>query len=139
MRRWHKKICRACNHQFRTKQHNREYCNKHRRAPSVPSVYRFVCPDGRSYVGSVSDGLIRDREGVGRRNGLLDEAFEKYPPDTWIFEVLEWLPLDSDKIERRIAEQKWINHFDSMNPERGFNIRPPYRGMLVIDALTVSE
>ena len=59
----------------------RMYCPKpcrHRLRPA-PAVYRYVCPDGRSYVGSTADHRIRDRHGLSRSNSLIDEAFVTPP------------------------------------------------------------
>lgn len=57
----------------------------------APVVYRFICPDpdGRSYVGSVSDGRKRPDIGIARSNSRLEEAFVRHPPETWAYEVLE--------------------------------------------------
>lgn len=57
-----------------------------------PAVYRFVCPDGRSYVGSAKNIEKRPHAAVDRENPRLLKAFKKYPPETWRFEILETLP-----------------------------------------------
>jgi hypothetical protein len=88
-----------------------------------PAVYRFVCPDGRSYVGAVQD--IRWRgNGFQRLNARLLAAFEQYPPETWTYEVLERLTPACPERELREAEQRHIDRLQSRSPESGFNIYP---------------
>jgi hypothetical protein len=87
-------------------------------------VYRFICPDGRSYVGSVSDSRNRFNNGIARSNSLLIAAFEKYPPEIWTYEILEELNPGCSIRELREAEQRYMELFASLTPEHGFNIRP---------------
>jgi hypothetical protein len=90
----------------------------------APAVYRFVCPDGRSYVGSVSDCRKREARGIARSNPWLKAAFERYPPDTFTYEILERLPRGCSIEQLREAEQRHIERLRSWDQERGFNICP---------------
>lgn len=92
----------------------------------APVVYRFICPnpDGRSYVGGVSDGRKRPDIGIARSNSRLEEAFAQYPPETWTYEVLEQLPSDCSRQARLEAEQRHIDRLQTWSPEFGFNIEP---------------
>lgn len=87
-------------------------------------VYRFLSLDSRSYVGSVQDGRKRADEGIGRSNQRLEAAFTQYPPETWVYEVLEHLPPGCSEQTLREAEQRHIDRLRSWLPEFGFNIAP---------------
>jgi hypothetical protein len=89
-----------------------------------PAVYRFVCRDGRSYVGAVGVISKRDDHGIARSNPRLLAAFEQHPPEDWTFEVLERLHPGCSKRELREAEQRHIDALRSWSPETGFNIYP---------------
>ena len=89
------------------------------------AVYRFVCPDGRSYVGSCVDVDARSRYGrLGRSNLRLREVFDRHPPETWKFQILERLPLGATKAELRAAEQQHVDRLRSWDPAHGFNVFP---------------
>jgi hypothetical protein len=90
----------------------------------APAVYRFVSPDGRSYVGSVSDYRNRAANGIYRSNERLEAAFEQYPPESFVFEILERLSPGCSERELRKAEQRHINRLRSWKPESGFNMYP---------------
>jgi hypothetical protein len=93
------------------------------RAPE-PAVYRFVCPDGRSYVGSRADCRRRERQGIQPGNKRLAEALAIYPANTWTFELLQTLPAAClDEIRLR-AEQHHIDRLRSWDPAHGFNLDP---------------
>jgi hypothetical protein len=105
----------------------RRHCSPHRiRACTAraPIVYRFICPDRRSYVGGVSDGPKRVDHGIARSNPRLEEAFAQYPPETWTYEILEWLSPGCSKQELWEAEQRHIDRLQTWSPEFGFNIMP---------------
>ena len=101
----------------------RKFCvgcpNKRCRAPAV---YRFICPDGRSYIGITRNHHVRPRYGVARRNARLDEAFANHPPETWTYELIEVLPQGSSREAMQEAEQRHIDNFGSQRPECGFNV-----------------
>src|SRR5262249_54391981 len=86
------------------------------------AVYRFVCPDGRSYVGSTHDLRTRAVKGLLRSNRRIKEVIEKYPPETWRFEVLELLPSRRPFHEAVEAEQRHIDRLGTLDPARGFNM-----------------
>ncbi len=89
----------------------------------MDGVYRYVCPEGRSYVGSSSDIRNRNRNGIDRSNPWLIEAFKKHPPETWRFEVLEEFPSGSSSTLFH-AEQDHIERFRSWDPAYGYNFYP---------------
>jgi hypothetical protein len=89
-----------------------------------PVVYRFISPDGRSYVGSTKYSRERSSGGIQRSNPRLLAAFEQYPPETFVFEILERLPPDCGVWKLRKAEQRHINRLRSWKPEAGFNMHP---------------
>ena len=93
-------------------------------AHPAPAVYRYICPDGRSYVGSVADHRKRSRYPIKRKNERLAEAFKTHPPQTWTFELLEELPPGCLVHELRCVEQSHIDRLRSLMPEHGFNIVP---------------
>jgi hypothetical protein len=104
----------------------RMYCSKECERRPFPAVYRFVSPDGRSYVGSQGNIRNRDKRGIARANPRLMAAFEKHPPETWTYEILERLPAACSKERLRRAEQRHIERFKSWMPEHGFNIFPAF-------------
>jgi hypothetical protein len=123
--------CCACGRLFTPCNWQNKYCRECRRG--VPIVYRYICPDGRSYVGAVGDGRRRDVYGIKRSNARLLDAFEQFPPETWTFEVLERLPPGHSfqhYRDLREAEQRHIDRLRSWDPVFGFNIQPAIRGAL---------
>lgn len=83
-------------------------------------MYRFVCPDGRSYIGSRKNIRGRERQGIGcYATPRLLEAFEQHPPETWKFEILEMLTNEGDQ---RAAEQRHIERLHALDPAHGFNM-----------------
>lgn len=96
---------------------NRKFCGC-----KASVVYRFVCPDGRSYVGSTRDHRERSHRGIQRKNPQLIEAFALHPPKTWTYEVLERLPAGRSRKQRAVAEQRHIDRLRTWAPEHGFNM-----------------
>jgi hypothetical protein len=125
-RRWRirTRVCVNCQQSFQPVHGNCKYCSDECRLAKAPAVYRFVCPDGRSYVGAVADIRKREIYGIHRSNPWLEAAFERYPPDTFTYEILERLPPGCSRQQLREAEQRHIERFRSWDPERGFNIWP---------------
>lgn len=116
-------ICRTCERPFAG--HGlRRFCSERCRQARAPAVYRFVCPDGRCYIGGVSDSRRRADSGIARSNSRLVVAFERHPPETWVYEVLERLSPGCSKRELHEAEQRHIDRWRSWSPESGFNIYP---------------
>ena len=119
----YQRICKVCGHLFASPNKMRTICSPDCRRSRAPAVYRFVCPDGRSYVGAVSDISERTKYGVDRSNARLRAAFERYPSGRWTFEVLEQLRPGCSKQELHTAEQHHIERLRSWLPDNGFNIR----------------
>jgi hypothetical protein len=69
------KICNACGRSFEARR-RRAYCSPECSRVPAPGVYRFICPDGRSYVGS------RCAYGVSDHNQRLADALDQYPLET---------------------------------------------------------
>jgi hypothetical protein len=110
--------CMTCRQSFRSRHSGRWYCSEECRTTSkAPAVYRFICPDGRSYVGSVRDCRKRANNGIQRSNSQLLAAFELHPPETWTFEVLERLPHGCSTQTLREARQ---HHIDRLAVRVGY-------------------
>jgi hypothetical protein len=117
--------CKTCQQPFTSSDGRRVYCDRPDcRRTKAPVVYRFVCPDGRSYVGAASDCRNRANHGVARSNTRLLAAYEQYPPETWTYEILERLVPGCSERELREAEQRHIDSLRSYAPEAGFNVLP---------------
>ena len=84
------RLCKRCGRPFVRAW--RQYCSDECRVARSPAVYRFICPDGRSYVGSRNDCRARREEGIKGSNARLRAALEQYPADMWTYEVLQELP-----------------------------------------------
>ena len=116
--------CKACGLTFNP-YHGALYCSAEcRNGARAPAVYRFICPDGRSYVGAVKDCRRRAERGIRRSNTRLLAAFKKHPPETFAYEVLEQLRPGCSERELREAEQRHIDRLRSWSPRAGFNIVP---------------
>jgi hypothetical protein len=127
--------CRRCSAPFMTSHWMAAYCSC-RPSPAVsPAVYRFICPDGRSYVGSAADHHTRKQAGLSRLNGRISEALKRYPAESWTFELLELLPLDGSYHDRLAAEQRHIDRLRSWEPERGFNMVPAHEPSADLDGV----
>lgn len=116
-------ICRACGGQFALWRRTLKYCDGCR--AKSPAVYRYICPDGRSYVGSTWFSKLRPVNGLSRSNARIDAALKEYPAETWVFEIIELLPGHSagDVLHKTLeAEQRHIDRLGTLNPERGFNV-----------------
>ena len=122
------KTCRACHRRFVPSNRWHKYCSRNCRLCRAPAVYRFIAPDGRSYVGSRANWRPRQRDGINppRRkiNSRLAEALVQYPAKTWTFELLEHLPGGCSKTIRFRAEQRHIDRLRSWDPAHGFNMDP---------------
>ena len=115
------KHCPACAQLMVSITH--EFCGTCRKRRKAPAVYRFVCPDGRSYVGSTPNHRTRNNRGIARTNRWLVEVFGRHLPDTWVYEVLETLPPGCSKTMMEAAEQRHIDRLDTTDPAHGFNVR----------------
>jgi hypothetical protein len=52
-------VCQVCGNPFPSPHKARGFCSPDCLRARAPVVYRYICPDGRSYVGSVSDSRNR--------------------------------------------------------------------------------
>jgi group I intron endonuclease len=95
--------------------------------PTTSVIYRIVCTvTGKFYVGSALNLSHRRKNHFNALlrndhcNAKLQNAFNKYGPDTFIFEVLEFVLIPELLTAR---EQYW---FDKLKPfgKKGFNIAP---------------
>jgi hypothetical protein len=119
-----RKKCPRCGAPCPTGYH--KYCSEECGRLKAPAVYRFVCPDGRSYVGSRID--CRQMMGIQPSNARLRAALDKYPSDTWAFEILEqWPPAGCPRLQLRAAEQRHMKRPRTLEVEYGFNIWPATR------------
>lgn len=82
--------------------------------------------NNKVYIGSSKDigtrwsEHKRDLRMGEHRNSHLQNAYNKYGPENFIFEVLELLDSEDEQYER---EQYWINIKDACNAEKGYNIQ----------------
>lgn len=86
-------------------------------------IYRACLKDdNRSYIGQTICSLkkrIREHKCLGGKpRYYFQRAIKKYGFDSFIWEILETC---STLDELNLAEEKWINHFDSI--QNGFNIK----------------
>lgn len=99
---------------------------------SKPVRYTIYChthiKSGRRYVGLTKRTMMwRWNRHVYAANGKVRgwshfaNAIRKYGKDAFSHEVLE---ICDTLDEANLAEQKWVDHFDTRNPERGFNLAP---------------
>lgn len=92
-----------------------------------PAIYLIYCLANRkSYVGQsksvkmrIANHQTRLRNGV-HRNSHLQSAYDKYGADMFVFRVLEY-PEDAGVENLTIREQYWIDQFNCMDREQGFN------------------
>jgi hypothetical protein len=121
------RACHRCGQLFAPHRHLTRYCPPcwvvRNNGPATPGIYRFICPDGRSYVGGVSD--LRNRgDKLARSNARIDAALARYPSETWSFEILQRLPPGCSRQDLRRAEQNHIDRLRTWEPEHGFNVTP---------------
>lgn len=91
-------------------------------------IYRFVnFINAKMYIGSAvnlqnrkKNHLIMLRNG-NHYNKYLQSAWNKYGERNILFEVLEYVDLKENLIEK---EQFWIDKFKSYNREKGYNLSP---------------
>jgi len=99
----------------------------HERFPNTPGIYRITCVvTGKIYIGSAVNLRVRRKTHYGdlqrnaHHNRKLQNAWKKYGPDTFVFDILELVMLPEMLTAR---EQYW---FKQLNPfgKRGFNLDP---------------
>jgi group I intron endonuclease len=108
-------------------------------------IYRiFHNESNKSYIGQCSRGLarvldhfksykIKSRE---YRAKMLYRAMNKYGSDCFSYEIIENC---SSKEEMNIREDFWINHFQTRDPTKGYNIRRGGTGGDTWSHLSVEE
>lgn len=90
-------------------------------------IYKITCvPTGKVYIGKTINFhkrylcyLSDFRRNTGRVNQYLTSAVIKHGLENFTFEVIEYCNVS----ELRELEFKWMKHYDSVNPEKGFNLR----------------
>jgi group I intron endonuclease len=92
-----------------------------------PAIYLIYClGNQKSYVGqskSVKKRFSDHRSNLKNQrhvNTHLQQAYDKYGADMFVFKVLEYLE-DTSPENLTIRETYWIDFFDSTNREKGFN------------------
>ena len=89
---------------------------------------RFYCPQlchlARCTHAAASCQWRTDKHGLSRSNSWLIKAFEKYPAEAWVYEVLEELPPGCSESTLRHAEQRHIEQLQSWDQTHGFNVHP---------------
>ena len=87
-------------------------------------IYKAVCPMGKVYVGQTT-GSLASRKGWHKFQALENStripirlALREYG-----FSAFSWEQIDTadTQSELDLKEKQWIAHFDSMNPEKGYN------------------
>ena len=93
-----------------------------------PGIYLIFClANQRAYVGQSVNvksrlGAHQSRLRGGKHpNDYLQNAYNKYGVDMFVFKPLEYL--EDDSVDNMtIREQYWIDQFDAMDSRRGFNM-----------------
>jgi hypothetical protein len=99
----------------------RHYCSRECKRRPAPAVFRFVCPDGRSYIGCVADVRERSKHGPTYATAQITDALRQYPPKQWTFEVLERLPPGCSRQTMLAAKRRHIARLRTWSLEGGFN------------------
>lgn len=93
-------------------------------------IYRLKCvATNKSYVGSAQNCRTRTQTHRNKLlqgkhiNQYLQDAWNKYGPDQFVFELLE----KCSKADLKQREQSWINHLNSGSNKFGFNLAPAVR------------
>ena len=91
-------------------------------------VYRFTFPDGKVYIGCTGQELKERCKSKNYSKGMpVHQAFLRFPKDSWKLDVLSvW---DNEKAGLA-AEIAAIEHYDSTNPEKGYNLTKGGKGSL---------
>jgi group I intron endonuclease len=94
-----------------------------------PGIYKITCiPTQKVYIGqsiSIKKRIQYHRQDLEKNrhhNDYLQAAHNKYGIENFKFEAIEY-PEDTSPENLTAREQYWIDFFDSMNPEKGFNLK----------------
>lgn len=97
----------------------------HESVPNVPGIYRITCvATGKIYIGSAVNLRKRRKEHFGslqrneHHNIKLQRAWNKYGPDAFAFDILEYVMFPVMLIPR---EQHWLDKVQPFD-KNGFNI-----------------
>lgn len=93
-------------------------------------IYGIRCiPDNKIYIGKAKSIFKRIREHVYRLNSKQDPDENPYLQNAWKkycshnFEYLVIERVDADEVKLAQRELFWMNHFESLNRDKGFNLR----------------
>ena len=87
-------------------------------------IYKAVCPMGKVYVGQTVKSLAmrkgehKFRAKKGDRRAVFQVALLEHGVDSFQWEQID-IADTVDELDQK--EKYWIAHFDSMNPEKGYN------------------
>lgn len=94
---------------------------------AICGIYKIVCTvNKRIYIGQSTDITERWKDHTRRLtinkhdNRYLQNAWNKYGEDSFIFSVVEACKKDFDLLNAR--EIYWINHYETLKRSKGFNI-----------------
>lgn len=102
--------------------------------PSVQGIYKITCiPNQKAYIGQSVN--IRCRAHEHRRdlekgthdNTIMQNAYDKYGKDAFIVSLIEVVE-DYEKLRDR--EEYWVEYYQSLSSQKGFNICPIKEGYL---------
>ena len=85
--------------------------------------------DGKVYVGSSIDidkrwqSHVNQMKGNRHQNAHLQSAWKKFGQDAFEFTVIEFCP-EGTLIIREVV---WVEYYDSLNPDKGYNLEYPDR------------
>lgn len=105
---------------------DKDYLNSLRNKMGIYQIRNLV--NGKVYVGSsynVASRWVEHQHDLRKnehRNQRLQNSFNKYGEDNFVYEVLEIIE-SNDKEEQFKREQYWINAKDSCNKKKGYNIQ----------------
>ena len=84
-------------------------------------VYKYTFPNGKIYIGVTSQSIQARRDCGYNHNKDLKEAHRKYGWKNVATDILYRTTSQEDAFEK---EMLYINQYDAINPEIGYNISP---------------
>lgn len=108
------------------------YVQPRARNCSKSGIYKFICPEGRVYVGKAfklrkrirghkSEAFRKNKDGTWRCNSRWKQAIRRIGWDNLVVEILECVRKGGDLDER---ECHWIAQYNAGDPEYGYNSNP---------------